>query len=1370
MLKSAWHLTSRGVVAAAVVFLILLGLYVSLGRYYVPMLRDHRDDVVAHLEKTTGLDIDVAHIEGEWQRWYPQVTLDQVVVRSKDRSATPLYFTQVRFVPDILRSLLKRSLVVRELSVYGLSLQLQQLEDGRWQLRNLPMAEKREPLDLHNLLALFYDVGVLEVDDAAVALTFANGETRDIRPVRIELKNRLGFRRLNVELEKKAGKSSLQLVVEGFGDFRDPAKFSGDVYLKLDRFRLPQLRGSLREQPVTLDPFEVSGEAWLDFTGALGVSGVSRLMVPTLRWRYDDGSSYRLDDVRLPLHGQYQREQLDIYAPAFTAERKLGALWQNLHLQWQRQDNHWRVAAQRVDVDVVMATLMLDSHLLSAGLRQTLSDLAPAGDLRNLDVALPPGDADWKQRLSIRANLAQVSVNAWKGAPGATGVDGYLEAGITQGFVDLDSDNLALAFPSLYPAPIATTRANGRVRWRITDQRVLVDSSVLDLQMAAGHANGLLQLDLRKVAGDGAPPMMHLAIGLTDSDARYRNWFVPRILSPALLDWLDNSLSEGRVPQAGFVFYGPLIALEHERPAIQLFVDTDNTRLEYWKGWPAVDGISGRLLLDNGELDVNVPRATLFGMQLAGNEVTLRASGDGPELAVRSRIRGPADDALRFIKESPIHAQIGGFLNSWTMTGDVDGVLDLQMPLGQARREVQVKVESTLADNTLRVGNANIAIEKLNGKLRFESASGLNSEALQGELWRHPIKVGISSEMTGGGMRTTLTSRGRIAMADLVDWSTLKLLGFANGEALAHMTITARKGRAALSLRSSMRGVTTELPAPLGKTAAESMPLRIDMPLSGDQRVMRLKLGDQVDARVLLGDGGAQSVTVGINRAAHTHFSPRSIQIAGDFDILDLDTWQEVAKRYQALPEPNVPVAQSPAPVAPSVAATVAVEGAIAAVVDTAAVPAEPAPAQRPAWHIVIPEIRAWQLRGFGRQVSYARLAADLRGDDWQVWLVNEDIVGNLVWPHGDGVPIRLELNRFTPDALHPAGFDPAANQDAGAHQPPDPAAAAEHAPSQRDPIDFTRIPAIDVTIHQLSWGGRALGRWQFGVRSDANHLYVRDIVGQFAGMTIDGGNGNGGLLTWSNDDGVESTRVSAQARAGDFAQVLDNLGYEAIITTEKSSFDIAMHWAGAPSDYAVESLKGEILVDLRNGAFLNAPSGANNTLKVVSFLNLNNILKRLQLDFSDLSQRGYAFDRVKGSVVFDHGVFSADDPLLVSGSSSEVRIAGDVYWLNETLDMEIAVTLPIGSNLPWVAALTGYGLPVAAGVFVASKVLKKQVDKLSSVVYRMQGPWNQPVVTMQRLFNDAVNNQDGRDPGAAPPGGMPDAESSRTQRPGGSP
>ena len=53
-------------------------------------------------------------------------------------------------------------------------------------------------------------------------------------------------------------------------------------------------------------------------------------------------------------------------------------------------------------------------------------------------------------------------------------------------------------------------------------------------------------------------------------------------------------------------------------------------------------------------------------------------------------------------------------------------------------------------------------------------------------------------------------------------------------------------------------------------------------------------------------------------------------------------------------------------------------------------------------------------------------------------------------------------------------------------------------------------------------------------------------------------------------------------------------------------------------------------------------------------------------------------------------------------------------------------------------AALAG-GLPVAAGVFVVSKVFEKQVNRLSSGVYTIGGNWDEPTVTFDRIFDDAA-------------------------------
>ena len=77
------------------------------------------------------------------------------------------------------------------------------------------------------------------------------------------------------------------------------------------------------------------------------------------------------------------------------------------------------------------------------------------------------------------------------------------------------------------------------------------------------------------------------------------------------------------------------------------------------------------------------------------------------------------------------------------------------------------------------------------------------------------------------------------------------------------------------------------------------------------------------------------------------------------------------------------------------------------------------------------------------------------------------------------------------------------------------------------------------------------------------------------------------------------------------------------------------------------------------------------------------------------------------------------------------------------SLDGELVATLPVADNLPWVAALAA-GLPVAAGVYVVSKLLQKQVNQLSSAVYSISGNWDDPQVEFAHIFDSGEGRENG--------------------------
>ena len=64
---------------------------------------------------------------------------------------------------------------------------------------------------------------------------------------------------------------------------------------------------------------------------------------------------------------------------------------------------------------------------------------------------------------------------------------------------------------------------------------------------------------------------------------------------------------------------------------------------------------------------------------------------------------------------------------------------------------------------------------------------------------------------------------------------------------------------------------------------------------------------------------------------------------------------------------------------------------------------------------------------------------------------------------------------------------------------------------------------------------------------------------------------------------------------------------------------------------------------------------------------------------------------------------------------------------------------MPIADNLPWIAGLAAGSafIPVAAGVYVASKVFEEDVNRFSSGVYSVSGTLDNPLLKLEKVFDN---------------------------------
>ena len=131
-----------------------------------------------------------------------------------------------------------------------------------------------------------------------------------------------------------------------------------------------------------------------------------------------------------------------------------------------------------------------------------------------------------------------------------------------------------------------------------------------------------------------------------------------------------------------------------------------------------------------------------------------------------------------------------------------------------------------------------------------------------------------------------------------------------------------------------------------------------------------------------------------------------------------------------------------------------------------------------------------------------------------------------------------------------------------------------------------------------------------------------------------------------------------------------------------------------------------------------------------------------MMLDFRDFFSKGFAFNRIEGSVKFGTGTARSDD-LVIDGPAAQINIRGNTDLRAQRFDQTIEVLPKSGNLLTVVGAVAGGPLGAAVGA-AANAMLKKPLGELGAKTYRVTGPWKDPkveVISREQSRVEAADN-----------------------------
>ncbi len=201
---------------------------------------------------------------------------------------------------------------------------------------------------------------------------------------------------------------------------------------------------------------------------------------------------------------------------------------------------------------------------------------------------------------------------------------------------------------------------------------------------------------------------------------------------------------------------------------------------------------------------------------------------------------GPTAVFLDYIRESPVRRMIGGFTDGMTSLGRGRLQLRLELMLHEMEKS-GIAGDFQFAGNVITVDARLPPIQRAGGRIGFTESS-LTVGDVRGQLLGGEVRISGGSKPDGGVL---VTADGRATVEGLravLDHPWRRRLA---GAMRYTASATIKDSRAQLALDSTLEGLSSALPAPLSKAAAEVLPLRVEVfPGEGRDRIS-VSLGPQ---------------------------------------------------------------------------------------------------------------------------------------------------------------------------------------------------------------------------------------------------------------------------------------------------------------------------------------------------------------------------------------------------------------------------------------------------------------------------------------------------------------------------------------------
>ncbi|WP_220720233.1 YhdP family protein [Agarivorans litoreus] len=1060
--------------------------------------------------------------------------------------------------------------------------------------------------------------------------------------------------------------------VDLLGDASNVDELTGKLFAKVEHLNLQALRKLLGGAAQHLES-DINLSLWAEFGADQQQRWVSQWQQSQLRWGKQNSQVMNIDSGLIQGLKVADKWRIDKLPWQLSINDKSTDF--SLQGLASKQHHAWRLAGFELAIWSPLLAILEDSESDIAW-----SKLLTGGQLNHLDI-------DYIQatkQLRYQAELVDLSTKGQSFIPSLTHLNAQVLGDTQHAQLRLQQQgdfHLGVQFDETW----TIEQLESDIAIHFADPEFSLRSQYTHLVTPELDFVGKWSLTWPK---DGAWPVLSLMANAEIKDAGKAYWYYPEVMPDKVFSYLKDALVGGQAKHSQVLWYGQLDNYPYDanNGIFQAFVPLDNATFKFDPDWPALQELQLDLLFQNDGLFMESNRARLGKVPAQRISASIPKFQSYSELFITGKVAGSAASVQDYLLQSPIDALSDSLTQLPLSNGDVSGEIYLNIPLYDADVEVNGHVDFN--GNNIDVKPAGMSLSQIKGRLYFQNET-LRTNNLSA-LWRGmPLDIKFNTQAIDDDYLLSFDLGGRWPLDEVQRAFGLPLAEYLSGnlnwqgDLDIHLKPESQfeyKG----DFRSELLGLALTLPEPIQKRPAETWPTALSITGNASSTKLQLESNQLISgfAQIDFVEEKKKLKYALLNLGADNDllWQGEGLAMSFEFSQLDMQPWlswsKEQIKFTPEKPETNY------TNVSLAIPPLMFIRGAV----DEA------------------------QLLG---QTFNNFNIAYLPRSKTQLQIESDQLIASIAAPEKPSVEqaVKVNIEKAQLSELDFSKLDKAPEQH-----------SRQTEKANRSLLDM--LPPISLSCNDCQFGDYRIGNVKL-------ELPIENQTMKNGHLSVDWGHSQlTAALFWNKLNEIEQAGFAGNLDSSSLELLIEDLGRDSPLKGTSAEFTFDVNWQDSLLKPNMNSLNGSVEMKTDKGVVTEMSDKGSRLLTLAS---LDTIRRRLQLDFSDVFEKGLHFDSMSGSVAFDNGVANNQD-FFLDGVAGVMRGKGEVDFRDGKINYRVSYSPKVTSSLPVLAAFL---VTPATGVAVLalSKLFEPVVEVVTQINFALTGNLAEPeLIELERV------------------------------------